>query len=171
MSRADRHRADRRAALVRPTLSLAPVLAAIHASAFPPDEVWDEGAIALLTDSPGGIAWFDPRGGFCLARVAADEAEILTLAVRPERRREGIATRLLAAAMAAAAAHGARRILLEVAETNLAARMLYAAAGFRPVGRRVGYYASGEDALVLEALLALPPDGLPPDGLPVGPAA
>ena len=164
-------RADRPAALLPATPALAAALAAIHARAFPPDEVWDERAIALLTDSPDGIGWFDPRGGFCLARVAADESEILTLAVLPERRRQGIAARLLAAAMAAAAGRGARRMLLEVAESNQAARSLYAAAGFRPVGRRVGYYASGEDALVLAALLALSPDGLPPDGLPPGAAA
>ena len=157
--------------LVRATPALAAALAAIHARAFPPDEVWDEGAIALLTDSPGGIGWFDPRGGFCLARVAADEAEILTLAVLPERRRQGIAARLLAAAMAAASGRGARRMLLEVAESNLAARRLYAAAGFRPVGRRARYYASGEDALVLAAALSPTPEGRPHDGLPPGAAA
>lgn len=163
--------AGRPAALVRATPALAAALAAIHARAFPPDEVWDEGAIALLTDSPGGIGWFDPRGGFCLARVAADEAEILTLAVLPERRRQGIAARLLAAAMAAASGRGARRMLLEVAESNLAARRLYAAAGFRPVGRRARYYASGEDALVLAAALSPAPEGRPHDGLPPGAAA
>ena len=163
--------AGRPAPLVRATPALAAALAAIHARAFPPDEVWDEGAIALLTDSPGGIGWFDPRGGFCLARVAADEAEILTLAVLPERRRQGIAARLLAAAMAAASGRGARRMLLEVAESNLAARRLYAAAGFRPVGRRARYYASGEDALVLAAALSPAPEGRPHDGLPPGAAA
>ena len=154
--------ADEPAALVPVAPGLAAALAAIHARAFPPEEAWDEAAIALLADSPGGLGWFDPRGGFCLARVAADEAEILTLAVLPERRRQGIAARLLAAAMAAAAGHGARRMLLEVAETNLGARLLYAAAGFRPVGRRARYYASGEDALVLAAALAQPHDGLHP---------
>ena len=163
--------AGRPTALVRATPALAAALAAIHARAFPPDEVWDEGAIALLTDSPGGIGWFDPRGGFCLARVAADEAEILTLAVLPERRRQGIAARLLTAAMAAASGRGARRMLLEVAESNLAARRLYAAAGFRPVGRRARYYASGEDALVLAAALSPTPEGRPHDGLPPGAAA
>jgi len=157
--------------LVRATPALAAALAAIHARAFPPDEVWDEGVIALLTDSPGGSGWFDPRGGFCLVRVAADEAEILTLAVLPEQRRQGIAARLLTAAMAAAARAGAQRMLLEVAESNLAARRLYAAAGFHPVGRRARYYASGEDALVLAAALASSPEGRPPDGLPPEAAA
>jgi ribosomal-protein-alanine N-acetyltransferase len=56
---------------------------------------------------------------------------------------------LLAAALQAAAEAGAARLLLEVAEANPAARSLYAAAGFAPVGRRPRYYPDGGDALLL----------------------
>ncbi|MCX7684005.1 MAG: GNAT family N-acetyltransferase [Acetobacteraceae bacterium] len=131
----------------------AAALAAIHAEAFPPAEAWGEAAIAGLLATPGTAALLCGREGMAMLRVAADEAEILTLAVRPGARRRGLGRALLAAAMAAAAAAGARRMLLEVAEDNAAARALYAAAGFAPVGRRPGYYPGGGDALVLAAAL------------------
>ncbi|MEQ9335588.1 MAG: GNAT family N-acetyltransferase [Miltoncostaeaceae bacterium] len=60
--------------------------------------------------------------------------------------------RLLAAALRLSAARGATRMVLEVSEANAAARALYDAAGFSPVGRRRGYYrgaCGAEDALVL----------------------
>ncbi|MNE73850.1 ribosomal-protein-alanine N-acetyltransferase [compost metagenome] len=83
----------------------------------------------------------------------ADEAEILTLAVRPSARRSGLGARLVEAAVVRAAALGAERMFLEVAGDNAAARALYARAGFHEAGRRRGYYAradgSREDALVL----------------------
>jgi ribosomal-protein-alanine N-acetyltransferase len=84
-----------------------------------------------------------------LARVAADEAEVLTLAVAPEVRRAGIAAALLRESAIAAAALGAIVIFLEVSVANTAARAAYDRAGFAPVGRRRSYYADGSDALVL----------------------
>jgi ribosomal-protein-alanine N-acetyltransferase len=135
----------------------AAALAAIHATAFPPGEAWDAAAIAALLAMPGTAALRLGGEGMVLLRVAADEAEILTLAVRPTGQRQGAGRALLAGAMAAAAAAGALRMLLEVAEGNLAARGLYAGAGFRPVGRRRGYCADGSDALVLAAGLDAAP--------------
>jgi len=129
----------------------AAALAAIHATAFPPAEQWSAAAFATHLALPGVFAVIDEAGGLVLARVAADEAEILTLAVAPALRRQGRGRALLAAALSHAAAAGARRLFLEVAEGNAAARALYAAAGFREVGRRPAYYASGEAALVLQA--------------------
>jgi ribosomal-protein-alanine N-acetyltransferase len=132
----------------------APLLAAIHAAAFPPAEAWDAAAIAALLATPGTAALRLGREGMAMLRVAAEEAEILTLAVRPESRRQGAGRALLDAAMQAAAAAGALRMLLEVAEDNDAARALYAAAGFAPAGRRRRYYPDGRDALLLAATLA-----------------
>lgn len=99
-------------------------------------------------------------GGFALFALAADEAEVLTLAVAPGARRRGLGAALLAAAAAAAAARGARSIHLEVAEDNAAARALYARAGFAETGRRRGYYArpgGRTDALRLRRALDIPP--------------
>ena len=125
-------------------------LAAIHAEAF--DAPWDAASLTALLASPGVFA-VEEADGFILIRVVADEAEILTLAVRPEARRSGLGARLVEAAMVRAAALGAERMFLEVAEDNVAARALYTRAGFVEAGRRRGYYArtdgSREDALVL----------------------
>lgn len=132
----------------------APALAALHATAFPPAERWGGDALRLLLEMPGGFAWHSPGLGFILARAAADEAEILTLAVRPEARRRGVARRLLQAALAEARARGAATMFLEVSVANAAARALYAAAGFAEVGRRRRYYEDGSDALVLSRPLS-----------------
>jgi ribosomal-protein-alanine N-acetyltransferase len=88
-----------------------------------------------------------------LIRVAADEAEILTLAVAPEARRTGLGRALLDAACEAARAAGAVRLFLEVSATNQAARALYDAAGFQQIGRRRRYYADGSDALTMSLTL------------------
>jgi ribosomal-protein-alanine N-acetyltransferase len=88
-----------------------------------------------------------------LARVAAGEAEILTLAVVPGARRRGLGAALMQAALARAAEAGAREMFLEVAEGNEAARRLYGALGFAGVGRRPRYYSDGRDALVLRRSL------------------
>jgi ribosomal-protein-alanine N-acetyltransferase len=124
-------------------------LAAIHAAAFPPRERWGADAMALQLGLPGAFGLIDPRGGMVLARVAADEAEILTLAVLPAQRRRGIGRALLDAAAAQAAGCGAATLFLEVSTGNHPAQALYAACGFRPVGHRRRYYPDGADALVL----------------------
>ncbi len=129
----------------------AAAMAAIHAASFPPAEAWPEAAFATQLGLPGVFARLDPRGGLVLARCVGDEAEILSLAVAPAARRHGIGRTLLAGALAAAAARGARAVFLEVAATNAPARALYAGAGFTEIGRRRGYYADGTDALVLRA--------------------
>ncbi len=89
------------------------------------------------------------RQGFVLARVAADEAEILTIAVLPEARRTGQGGRLLDAAVEATRQAGAAALFLEVASDNTAAIALYASRRFCPVGRRAHYYGQDRDAVVL----------------------
>jgi ribosomal-protein-alanine N-acetyltransferase len=87
---------------------------------------------------------------FCIAWIVFDELHINTLAVSPERRRQGLATHLLREVMADAAREGARRATLEVRESNTAALELYARLGFRVTARRRGYYTNPvEDALIL----------------------
>lgn len=125
-------------------------LAAIHAEAF--EAPWDAATLAELLASPGVFAVAEDDG-FILIRVVVDEAEILTLAVRPSSRRAGRGRRLVAAAVVRASALGAERMFLEVAEGNVAARALYARSGFVEMGRRRGYYSHAdgrrEDALTL----------------------
>lgn len=139
------------------------LLARLHAGAFDPE--WGSDEIASLLAMPGAFGLLALAAGapvgFLIARVAAGEAEILSLGVAPPARRRGVGRMLLDAALAAAAAEGAERMFLEVAEDNAAARALYAAAAFRAVGRRPAYYrrrgAANAPAVVLErALQALP---------------
>lgn len=125
-------------------------LAGLHAAAFPAP--WDAAAFETLLDQDGVFA-LEATDGFILMRAVADEAEILTLAVRPAARRQGLAARLLTEAAAAAAARSATRLFLEVAADNAGALALYDGAGFAVAGRRPGYYArpggGREDALIL----------------------
>jgi [ribosomal protein S18]-alanine N-acetyltransferase len=131
------------------TPAQAAALAAVHAAAFPPREAWGADAIALQLALPGAFGLIDDRGGMLLGRVAADQAEVLTLAVAPSARRQGIATALLRAAKAQVGACGANSMFLEVATGNVAALALYRREGFTEVGRRRRYYANSSDALVL----------------------
>jgi ribosomal-protein-alanine N-acetyltransferase len=125
------------------------VLAAIHAAAFPSGEAWSVTMFAAQLGLPGVTGLLDEAGGMVLLRVAADEAEILTLGVAPAARRTGLGARLLDAAAAAARQSGAAKLFLEVSARNAPARALYAKAGFAQAGRRRRYYADGADALIM----------------------
>ena len=135
--------------LVAATPAHAGAMALLHSHGFPDRERWGADAIGLQLALPGAFGWIAPAGGMILARVAADEAEVLTLAVDPEVRRQGLGRRLLEQAMLTARQRGASTLFLEVASRNDPARALYAAAGFIAVGCRRGYYPGGDDALVL----------------------
>ncbi|MCC7321700.1 MAG: GNAT family N-acetyltransferase [Rubellimicrobium sp.] len=132
--------------------ALARALAATHAAAFAPESRWSEDAIAAALAAPGAVLAGD-AACFVLGRVTLDEAEILTLATRPDLRREGRARRALARFESRARALGARMAFLEVDEVNAPAIALYLGAGYRPCGRRRGYYLHAQgrptDALVL----------------------
>ena len=78
--------------------------------------------------------------GFALARVAADEAELLTIAVDPGHRRQGIGSACCAAFEAEAKSRGAERAFLELAATNEAALRLYLASGWISHRCRKAYY-------------------------------
>lgn len=127
-------------------------LAALHAKAF--DAPWDTAAFAGLLDQAGVFAC-ETAEGFILMRVVVDEAEILTLAVRPEARGRGQGAWLVAEGAAEARARGAERVFLEVADDNAPARGLYARAGFVEAGRRAAYYSRADGARADALLLSL----------------
>lgn len=127
----------------------AEVMAAIHAASFPARDAWGAETFRQQASLPGVLALLHPSGGMIVARIAADEAEILTLAVIPERRRGGVGAMLLHAASRQLAALGARACFLEVSVRNEAALALYANAGFIKAGLRRDYYSDTSDALVL----------------------
>ena len=145
-------------ALIPATPAHAVILAAIHAESFPVPERWGPDAMALQLEQPNCYGHIDPAGGFVLARIAADEAEILTIAVAPARRRAGSGYALLLAAITTATRYGAKSMFLEVSLTNEAARALYGRMGFAQVGRRRRYYPDGADALVMRRDITAAPN-------------
>ena len=128
--------------------------AGVHAASF--TYAWPAADIEALlaarsTYADGAFLRGDELAGFVLSRVAADEAEILTVAVLPKRRGEGIAGQLMRANMAQLQQAGARSWFLEVEAQNASALALYRRFGFVQVGERRSYYrkADGDPASAL----------------------
>ncbi|MCR8725973.1 ribosomal protein S18-alanine N-acetyltransferase [Frigidibacter sp. ROC022] len=131
-------------------------MAALHARCFTVPRPWSAGEIVDLLASVHCFMVAEPQG-FALARVVADEAELLTLAVAPEARRKGLGRRLLDGCLATARQRRAEVMLLEVAADNAAAIALYHDAGFAEIARRPAYYrhpdGGSRDALVMRLSL------------------
>lgn len=125
-------------------------LAAIHTACFP--RGWSARACAALFSTPGTFGLLAPARGMILCRATLEQADLLTLAVLPAARRQGVARALLAAALQAAAQRGAARMFLEVGVGNQAATLLYEKAGFSTLSRRKAYY-TGENGAPEDALL------------------
>ena len=139
----------------RPAVTLRPAaiadcdaLSEVHASAF--RRGWSDAEFESLLVQPGVHAllachrnWFGREAaiGFILYRLAAEEAEVLAVAVAPDYRRRGVGRQLMEEAMRHAYREGAGEIHLEVEDTNSAAIALYRDIEFRESGRRTGYYA------------------------------
>lgn len=88
-------------------------------------------------------------GGFAMVGVLGEDLDLERIAVRPELRRNKIATDLLDEIVKFGQRNGAERIILEVAENNLGAQRFYLQMGFVEITRRLGYYPGGIDALVM----------------------
>ena len=96
--------------------------------------------------------WVAEREGKVIAcagaEINSDTAEIESLAVDPEYRRQGVATILLVKLLGAVRKRGATFIILEVRPSNKAAIALYKDFGFQIVEREKDYY-SDEDAWIM----------------------
>ena len=122
-------------------------MARIHARAMTVPPPWNAHTIAGFLAAPGSILVHEAKA-FALGRIIVDEAELLTIAVDPEAQRKGLGRACLKRFIETCRKRQANRILLEVAETNEAARALYGKEGFVEDGRRKGYYrASGADPI------------------------
>ncbi len=129
-------------------------LAELHERAYAGQgRAWSGAEFGELLASPHVFVAGDARA-FALGRVVADEAELLTIATDPEHRRCGLGRVVLAMFETDAKMRGAVRAFLEVAEDNAAAMALYAAAGYREIDRRTGYYRAPDggrtDAVVMD---------------------
>jgi [ribosomal protein S18]-alanine N-acetyltransferase len=135
----------------------ADVCAAIHANSFA--HSWSSAEFETLLTNKNTIggaaidASTDELRGFALSRLAADEAEILTIVVTEAYRNRGIGRALLIDCLSRLAEFHVSALFLEVERTNLGALALYARMGFQEVGQRRGYYqkqnGSTATALVL----------------------
>ncbi|MEL7197545.1 MAG: GNAT family N-acetyltransferase [Pseudomonadota bacterium] len=98
---------------------------------------------ALLVDARGDTIDHDATdgeaAGFVLSRHAADEEELLLIAVLPQARRSGLGDILINALFESAKNRGVARIFLEMRRGN-PAEHLYRKAGFQPIGERSQYY-------------------------------
>lgn len=141
---------------------MADVIAELHGESF--EIGWSVASVRSLLTTPGtfaviAVAENDRPEGFIMARIAAGEGEILSLATRPTSRRSGVARQLLEEALQILARQNCKDCFLEVAEDNAAALHLYRGCGFGNIGRRTAYYRSGyqsdsKDALILRCGLA-----------------
>ena len=130
-----------------------PALAALEREIYP-DDAWSEqswwGELAgrprrdyLVVEDDGGIL------GYAGLDHGGDVSDVMTIAVAPRGRRQGLGAALLDELLTRARGAGAERVILEVRADNDAARALYAARGFTTLQTRRGYYPGGVDALVL----------------------
>jgi ribosomal-protein-alanine N-acetyltransferase len=129
----------------------APAIAAVHNVSF--QRGWGEDEIHRLLIEHNVVAHRATNRrafvGFILSRLAAGEAEILSVAIAPAWRGRAIARPMLMLHLRRLAGLGVRSVFLEVGERNAPACRLYRRAGFHEVGRRQGYYEGGATALVL----------------------
>jgi ribosomal-protein-alanine acetyltransferase len=130
----------------------ADALAALEREAFGAD-AWSREQVAdEMTGATRHVAVAetdDEIVGYAAISVAGDVGDLTRIVVAGAHRRTGVASKLLAMLHEAARQAGAERILLEVAAANAAACELYRAHGYVEIARRRGYYADGDDALVL----------------------
>lgn len=120
----------------------AAAMAALHAASF--RRGWSDGEFLSMIGDRAVVAHRAMLGntlvGFIISRMAAGEAEILSVAVAASARGRGLAGRMLHLHLRRLAGLGVRAVFLEVGEDNEPAIRLYASAGFDEVARREGYY-------------------------------
>ncbi|HEV7636428.1 MAG TPA: ribosomal protein S18-alanine N-acetyltransferase [Bradyrhizobium sp.] len=131
------------AAAIEPaTLRDAPKLAQLHGASF--HRGWGEGEFEAMLTERSTLVHRLRIGrkiiGFAVSRMAADEAEILSIAVAASHRGRGLSNKLLLTHLGHLAGRGVRTVFLEVEENNQPARRLYQRAGFAIAGRRERYY-------------------------------
>ena len=153
--------------ILRPlTIDDCPILAALHARSFPENSSWSVQAFTshLALPTTQGFGGYIPgtspkampdRGtttnnmlhGFIILQRVQDTADILTLCVDPDTRRQGLGRALVAQTLTVLAP--TQTITLDVSLSNHAAQALYIDQGFYQTGLRPGYYADGTDAIIL----------------------
>ena len=135
-------------------------MAALHADAFPTNQAWSSTQFEALLNQESISALAITKMGDLVAgalvQIAADQAEILTLATARKHRRQGLAKHLLTSWEAELLPRGVSTWLLDVAEDNHSAVELYKNMGFKLDGRRPGYYKRNAEKRVDALLMSKP---------------
>ncbi|MCF8467644.1 MAG: GNAT family N-acetyltransferase [Sneathiella sp.] len=139
-------------------ISCAKLAAQLHQLCFTP--AWDEASFRSAMEIPGTFFELMSIGpepaAFALYRQVVEQAEILTLGVLPDFRRQGNGMILLKHGMVHLKSRCSQEIFLDVGEKNFGAIHLYEATGFVRIGRRKNYYqyvSGSEDAIVMKKSL------------------
>jgi [ribosomal protein S18]-alanine N-acetyltransferase len=113
------------------------------------EELFNPNALCVVTKLCGPLEENNIRAYSC-NHIVGDELTILRMAVAPEGRRLGSASRLLDMVLSLSRQKGATEAYLEVRPSNVPAMSLYRKKGFQVIGVRPGYYPeTGEDALIM----------------------
>ena len=120
-------------------------LSDLHKLCFP-NKPWSADDFRDLKQS--GCEIIMSENGFIVYRIVVDEAEIITIGVNPEKRRQGIASAMIGIIEKSIKNQGVKKIFLEVASNNIAGQKLYKNNGFLPIGTRPKYY-DGVDAILM----------------------
>jgi len=128
-------------------------MARLHGRCFTTPRPWSAAEIAQILANKHSFALTAPHG-FLLGQAVAGEAELLTIAVDPKQRRQGVGRALVADFCAIARQKGAQTAFLEVAANNTPAIALYQAAGFTQSGLRRAYYHNTDGTTIDAAVMA-----------------
>lgn len=120
-------------------------LSNLHKKCFP-NHPWSPDDFRDLKQS--GCEIIMSQNGFIVYRIVLDEAEIITIGVNPEMRRQGIASAMIGIIEKNIKNQGVKKIFLEVAANNIPGQKLYKNHGFNRVGLRPKYY-DGIDAILM----------------------
>ena len=131
-------------------------MAELHRAEPTGQRAWSEAEFSAMLSASNALS-VTCDAGFAVGQVILDEAELFLIMTKPEHRKQGVGHRILAMFEQQAFQNAVRRIILEVADTNEAARALYSANGYQQIAVRKNYYTfpdgSHADAIVMEKYL------------------
>ena len=128
-------------------------MAELHRAEPTGQRAWSEAEFSTMLSASNALS-VTCDAGFAVGQVIVNEAELFLIMTKPEHRKQGIGHRILATFEQQALQNNIRRIILEVAYSNVAARALYTSNGYQQIAVRKNYYTfpSGRrvDAIVME---------------------
>ena len=128
-------------------------MAQLHHSEPTGQRAWSEAEFSTMLSASNALS-VTCDAGFALGQVIVNEAELFLIMTKPEHRKQGIGHRILATFEQRALQNNIRRIILEVAYSNVAARALYTSNGYQQIAVRKNYYTFPNerrvDAIVME---------------------